>query len=252
MIISGARNVELLREGGKKLAYTLSHVASKICPGITTIELDQIAERLIREAGGRPSFKNYRTEGTQKPYPASLCVSVNDEVVHGIPDARILQDGDIVGLDIGMEYKGFFTDMAVTIAVGTIDARYEKLIRVTKKALDIAIESARFGGRVGDIGEAVEAYVEGENLEVVRELVGHGVGRAVHEDPEIPNWGKRGTGEQLVEGMVLALEPMVTEGSGRIKVSKGGWVWSTVDGKRAAHFEHTILITKKGTEIITE
>jgi len=251
MIISGRQDIELLRQGGDKLARVLRDVSKRVRPGVATRELDLEAERLMREVGGRPSFKNYRSTGAQKPYPSSLCVSVNEEVVHGIPGARVLKEGDIVGLDIGMEYGGFFTDAAVTVSVGRVDLQKEKLILVTKRALEIAVESVKPGGHVGDIGEAVETYVASEGLDVVRELVGHGVGRAVHEDPEIPNWGKRGRGQELVEGMVLALEPMVVLGSPRVKMNQDGWVWSTADGQPAAHFEHTILVTKNGAEIIT-
>jgi methionyl aminopeptidase len=241
-----------LREGGKRLAAVLSAVRERVEIGVSTRELDRLAEELIKKAGGVPSFKNYQTEGTEMVYPATLCVSVNDEVVHGIPGDRILANGDIVGLDIGMQYEGIFTDTAITVPVGKISDEKKKLLDVTRRALEIGVSTVRDGVHIGDIGAAIQEYVEGEGLGIVRELVGHGVGAKVHEDPEIPNWGERGTREVLSEGMVIALEPMVTLGSPKVKVSKDGWVWMTRDGKPAAHFEHTILVTKNGTEIITK
>jgi methionyl aminopeptidase len=251
MIVSGEKEIDALVDGGKKLAQILVEVAKIVRPGIATIELDRLAEKLIREAGGEPSFKNYKTRGAKSAYPASLCVSVNDEIVHAIPGAKVLIKGDIVGLDIGMQYKGFFTDMAITVGVGSINKENKKLIDTTRRALEIGIAKVRPGGRIGDIGAAIQGYAEGEGFGVVRELVGHGVGRAVHEDPEVPNWGRHGTGPEIVEGMVLALEPMITIGSPRVKVSPDGWTWSTESGKNSAHFEHTILITRRGAKILT-
>ncbi|MEK7642855.1 MAG: type I methionyl aminopeptidase [Patescibacteria group bacterium] len=251
MIISHADQETSLREGGKKLHDILYRVADMVRPGLKTIELDQVAERLIRELGGVPSFKKYRTRGTAMAYPASLCVSVNDEIVHGIPGERVLEEGDIVGLDIGMQYQGIFTDTAITVPVGSVSEESADLIKVTRQALDIGIQEARVGGCIGDIGAAIQSFVEGKGYAVVRELVGHGVGDAVHEDPEVPNWGTRGVGGRLVEGMVLALEPMVVLGSRKLKTDKTGWVWLTADGKSAAHFEHTILLTAQGPQIMT-
>ncbi|MEK7650146.1 MAG: type I methionyl aminopeptidase [Patescibacteria group bacterium] len=252
MTIQNDQQIKNLREGGKRLAAVLAAVRARVAPGVTTRELDALAEELIIKSGGRPSFKDYRTDGTKHAYPATLCVSVNDEIVHGIPGERALIEGDIVGLDIGMQYEGIFTDTAITVAVGKISYEQKKLIEVTRRALEIGIGVVRDGVHIGDIGAAIQEYVEGEGFGVVRELVGHGVGDKVHEDPEIPNWGERGTREVLREGMVIALEPMVTLGSPKIKVSKDGWVWSTRDGKPAAHFEHTLLVTKRGSEIITK
>ncbi|MEK7630588.1 MAG: type I methionyl aminopeptidase [Patescibacteria group bacterium] len=251
MKIKNDAQLASLREGGKRLAAVLLAVRDRVAPGVTTGALDCLAEELIKKSGGTPSFKNYQTEGTKMKYPATLCVSVNDEVVHGIPGERILVEGDIVGLDIGMQYEGIFTDTAITVPVGNISDDKKKLIEVTRRALELGIGVVHDGAHIGDIGEAVQTYVEGEGFGVVHELVGHGVGDKVHEDPEIPNWGERGTREVLSEGMVIALEPMVTLGSPKIKVSKDGWVWSTRDKKPAAHFEHTILVTKNGAEIIT-
>jgi len=251
MKIKSDIQIKNLREGGKHLATVLLAVRDRVAPGVTTRELDALAEELILKSGGVPSFKNYQTEGTKMTYPATLCVSVNDEVVHGIPGDRILVEGDIVGLDIGMQYEGIFTDTAITVPVGKITDDKKKLLEVTRHALEIGIATVRDGVHIGDIGAAIQEYVEGEGFGVVRELVGHGVGDKVHEDPEIPNWGERGTREVLTEGMVIALEPMVTLGSPKVKVSKDGWVWMTRDKKPAAHFEHTILVTKNGADIIT-
>jgi methionyl aminopeptidase len=252
MIATKKSEINSLCEGGHLLAEVLAEVVRAARPGVRTIELDRIAEAHIRAVGGSPSFKNYNTKNAKSLYPASLCVSVNDEVVHAIPGERTLMAGDVVGLDIGMEYKGFFTDMAVTIGVGTIDAESKKLISATRRALEIGIAEAKPGAHIGDIGAAIQGYVEGEGFGVVRELVGHGVGGAVHEDPEVPNWGQRGSGLEIIEGMVLALEPMTTIGSPHVKVAPDGWAWKTENGKNAAHFEHTILITKNGAEILTQ
>ena len=246
MVIKNENDIKLLREGGKILARVLRIVAEAVRPGSTTRELDEIAEREIRSVGGKPSFKGYKTHGAKSAYPASLCVSVNDEIVHGVPSERILKEGDIVGLDIGMEYGGVFTDTATTVPVGKIDKAARKLLRVTKEALAVGIREARAGNRIGDIGAAIQEHLEKNGFGVVRELVGHGVGRAVHEEPEIPNWGKRGAGRILEVGMVLALEPMATEKNPAIKIGKDGWVWLTRDGSRSPHFEHTVFITKNG------
>lgn len=252
MTTNNSQDIASLREGGRLLAKILERVVEQVKPGVSTNDLNLVAEREIIKVGGKSSFKGYVARTAHKPYPAALCVSVNDEVVHGIPGERVLKSGDIVGLDIGMKYKGFYTDMAVTVPVGRASNEAKRLILVTKKALARAISAVNSGGHIGDIGEAVQKFVEREGFGVVRELVGHGVGCAVHEEPEIPNWGKKGTGPKILEGMVLALEPMVTAGSPRVKVSGDGWAWRTADGSLAAHFEHTILVTKKGAEILTQ
>ncbi|MDP3784832.1 MAG: type I methionyl aminopeptidase [bacterium] len=252
MIIKTPEELEILREGGRELSAILEELKSAIKAGVRTKELDALAEKLIRANGGVPSFKGYRTFDAASPYPASLCISINDEVVHGIPSQRVFESGDIVGLDIGMKYQGFFTDMAETVAVGKIDKNGEKLIRVTKKALELAISTIKPETRVGDVGEAVQKFAEAEGFGIVRQLVGHGVGAKVHEDPEIPNWGQAGTGPVLKENMVIAIEPMVTEGSFEVYLDKDGWTWKTKDGSRAAHFEHTILVTNNGAEVLTK
>lgn len=252
MKIKSTRELEILRDGGGKLAGILELLIKEVRPGLKAIELDRLAEKLMREAGGEPSFKGYRPSGASGPYPASLCVSINDEVVHGIPSDRKLKDGDLIGLDIGMKYEGLFTDMAETIGIGEIGENDKKLMKVTKEALDLAISIVKPGIKTGDIGEAIQKFVEAEGFGVVRELVGHGVGYKIHEDPEIPNWGKAGTGPELKENMVIAIEPMVTAGGYAIYLASDGWTWKTKDGFRAAHFEHTMVVKKDGCDILTK
>lgn len=252
-LIKSEKEIGLLDKGGKRLAEVLQKVVEAVRPGVTTKELDELAEKLIIASGGTPSFKGYSVFGVRTAYPASLCTSINDEVVHGIPSKkRVLQEGDIIGLDIGMKYEGLYTDMAVTVGVGRIDVDSQKLIDVTHSALDKGIAEVRAGAYIGDIGEAIQKYVEGYGFGVVRELVGHGVGHAVHEDPAVPNFGKKGHGLKLAEGMVLALEPMVTAGRRHVFLAKDDWTWNTKDGSRAAHFEHTIVVTKNGVRVLTE
>ncbi|MEK7152269.1 MAG: type I methionyl aminopeptidase [Patescibacteria group bacterium] len=247
-----AEEIVLLREGGRRLASVLHEVAQSVRPGITTLELDQIAERLIRQYGDTPSFLHYKPEGARFPYPRSLCVSVNNEVVHGIPGPRVLEEGDIVGLDLGITHKGLVTDMAVTVPVGAIDEATKKLIDVTREALVVGIAAARGGARVGDIGEAIETFVKPHGYGVIEVLGGHGVGHKVHEDPYIPNVGRKGTGPILKPGQVLALEPMLNEGSKEVYLDDDGYTFKTADDKRSAHFEHTILVTSGEPEILTK
>lgn len=249
MIIKNQKELEILREGGKKLAAILSRVSEAATPGVTTKSLDEFAEKLILESGGKPSFKDYKNPMGKKNYPATLCVSINDEVVHGIPDEIILKVGDVVGLDIGAWYGGLCTDTALTVLVG---GGTNRLIEKTRESLNIGISKIKAGARIGDIGFAIQSFLEKEGLGVVKELVGHGVGNAVHEDPEIPNWGKLGTGTELLENMVIAIEPMATERSPEVKLLEDGWTWTTADGSRAAHFEHTLVVNKNGAEILTK
>ncbi len=217
---------------------------------MTTWRLNEFAEQGITKAGGRPSFKNYG--GKKNPFPAALCTSVNSVVVHGIPSREvILKSGDIVSLDIGMEYKKLYTDTAITVGVGNISEQAKKLIDVTKKSLDLGIAQARAGNRIGDISHAIQTTVETAGFSVVRDLVGHGVGYDVHEDPPVPCYGKKGTGPLLEEGMVLAIEPMVCAGEYFLNFEKDGWTISTKDGSLAAHFEHTVAITRSGAQILT-
>lgn len=251
-ILKNIEDINKLREGGRILASVLYKTAGAVTPGIKTIELDKLADKMIKEAGGQSSFKNYKTPDDKTPYPASLCVSVNEEIVHGIPGERVLKNGDIVSLDLGMEYKGFFTDMAVTVSVGSVDQRAKKLIRTTKEALDLGIKAVRSGAFIGDIGQAIQSCAEGNGFNVVRKLVGHGLGWKAHEDPEIPNWGQKGQGEILKEGEIIAIEPMVVAGGADIYLDKDLWTWKTGDGSLSSHFEYTVIVTKKGAEIITK
>lgn len=251
IIIKSDNEIKILRAGGKILAQVLHEVAAAVKPGITTEDLNQLAIKRLRELKAEPSFLNYGAE-TGKPYPAALCTSVDDSVVHGIPSSNIiLQEGQIVGLDLGCWYEGLCTDMAVTVPVGQVSKDILKLLEVTKKALQLAIKQAVVNNSTGDIGHAVQEYVESNGFSVVRQLVGHGVGREVHEDPPVPNFGKPGTGYKLKSGMVIAIEPMVNMGDYSVKNLKDGWTVVTLDGSLSAHFEHTIAITDKGPEILT-
>ena len=251
-ILKNIEEINMLREGGKILASVLYEAAGMSVSGIKTIELDKLAEKRIREAGGRPSFKNYKTQDDKVPYPASLCVSINEEVVHGVPGEIVLKDGDIVSLDLGMEYKGFYTDMAITFPVGKASEQAKKLIETTKESLNLGIMAVKNGAFTGDIGYAIQSFAEKNGFNVVRKLVGHGLGRKVHEPPEVPNFGVKGKGEILREGEVIAIEPMITAGRQDIYLDKDEWTWKTKDGSLSAHFEHTIIVTKNGAEIITK
>ena len=252
IIIKTPQEIEIIREGGRRLATVLNKVKEKITPGVSTWELDQYAFSLIKEMGDYPAFLNYQPEGAESPYPASLCVSVNDEVVHGIPSKdKILKEGDIVSIDLGLRHKGLYTDMAMTVGVGEISNASKKLLETTEKALKVGIEAATISNKIGDISHAIESYARPHKYGIVEILAGHGVGRAVHEDPYIPNFGKAGTGAKLMKGMILALEPMLNNGTKNLKLDKDGWTFRTADGKKSAHFEHTILITDDEPEILT-
>ena len=250
--IKTKEEIATLREAGRRLARVINAVVEAARPGAKATELDELAERLVREAGDTPSFLNYKSSKSGKPYPASLCVSINDAVVHGLPkESDVIKEGDVVALDMGLVHKGLFVDSAVTIGVGSIDENAKKLISVTKEALSVGIRAARAGKYTGDIGFAVERFIKPSGFGIVRELAGHGVGHAVHEDPYIPNFGKRGEGAELKPGMVIAIEPMINEGGEKIILDKDGFTFRTADGKRSAHFEHTVLITKTEPEILT-
>lgn len=256
MTIRTARERDILRTCGATLAAITKELVSSVRPGMTTIELDRIAEKRIWEAGGSAVFKGYRTEPKDPPYPACICVSINHEVVHGIPrEERILRDGDIFSLDIGMRHPaegGLVTDMAVSVAVGNVPERASELIRATREALEQGIAVIRPGIHMGDLGFAIQKHIESFRFGVVRALVGHGVGQELHEDPYVPNYGTPGEGMLLREGMVLAIEPMATLGDPKVRLAKDGWTWETKDGSLAAHWEHTVVITKDGAEILTE
>ena len=230
----------------------LQNLALAVKPGVTTENLDKLARELVLSwaeklpsAGIRSSFKGYRG------YPASLCVSINDEVVHGIPSEKIVKEGDIVGLDFAIVYKSFHTDSALTVGAGKISKEAQKLLNTTREALDVGIREMIIGNTTGDIGYAIQKYVEKNNFGVVRELTGHGIGRNLHEEPQAPNFGKKGGGEILKEGMTIAIEPMVTAGDWRVKQDSDGWTCRTFDGSLACHFEHTVAVTKNGPVILT-
>lgn len=247
--IKTEEEIELIAEGGKLLRDILHRTARLAKPGTTTKELNNFADAEIRKVGGIPSFIGYGDK--HNPFPAALCTSVNDVIVHGIPGKEVLADGDILGLDIGMVYKKLFTDTAITVAVGNVDTEKQHLIDTTKKSLELGIQQATVGNRIGDIGYAVQTFAEKEGYSVVRDLVGHGVGYALHEDPQVPNYGKAGTGAKLVDGMVIAIEPMLCTGTYHVYFDDDGWTIRTEDGGLSAHFEHTIAITKKGPRILT-
>jgi len=253
IIIKTPQEIEVLREGGKRLAFVLHKIKEKVTPGISTFELDQYAETLIKEMGDYPAFLHYRPEGAEKPYPASICASVNDEVVHGIPKRdKILKDGDIISLDLGLKHKNLYTDMAITVPVGKASEGALRLIEITKKALDAGIWACRAGNRIGDISHTIESFARPYGYGIVEVLAGHGVGKAIHEDPFIPNFGKKGVGAKLIPGMVIALEPMLNNGTKNVSLDDDGYTFRTADGKKSAHFEHTILITEDEPEILTQ
>lgn len=241
-----------LRISGQRLAFVLQEVKKSIKPGISTLELDTLAEKLIRDGGDTPPFKNYTPHGARSPFPAALCVSVNDEIVHGIPSKdRILQEGDIVSIDLGVTHNGMITDAALTVAVGDVSHEIEALIADTERSLYEGIKAAKVGGRIGDISAAIERVGNKGGYGIVRELGGHGVGHAVHEEPYVPNYGSKGTGPLLKPGMVLAIEPMFMLGEEDIRLMPDGYTIVTHDGSISAHFEHTIVITEDGVEVVT-
>jgi len=251
--IKSEKEIEILREGGRILAEVLKKISEFAKPCISTGFLNQKAREMILARGALPSFEGYKSSFSDRPYPAAICTSLNNVVVHGLPSEKvILRDGDILKLDFGVKYKNFFTDAAITIGIGKMTDEKNKLINVTKRALELAISAVKPGNHIGDIGYAIENYIEGEGLSVVKVLVGHGVGFAVHEEPSIPNYGKVGEGPILKSGMVLAIEPMVTLGLGEVKLSKDGFGYETVDGSFSAHFEHTVAVTDNGCLILTK
>ena len=244
--LKSEREIGLMRKAGAIVARILEEMAQMAVPGATTGDLDRYAEARTKELGAIPAFKGYHG------FPASVCISVNDEVVHGIPSfKRVLKEGDIVGLDFGVICDGWYGDSARTVGVGQISKEAKRLIEVTQEGLNRGIQQCREGNRVFDIGHAVQNYVEGFGYGVVREFVGHGIGRALHEDPQVPNYGPKGKGLGLKVGMVLAIEPMINAGSHEVKVLSDGWTAVTVDRSLSAHFEHTVAITPRGPEILT-
>lgn len=241
IILKTAAEIAVMADASRVVAEALEIVRKAVCPGISTEELDRIAEEAIRARGAVPAFKGYRN------YPKTLCASVNEQVVHGIPSKRKLKEGDIIGLDLGAIVGGFYGDSAITVAVGRIPEKIEKLVQVTKEALYLGIKQAIVGNRLTDISNAVQQHVEAAGYSVVTEFVGHGIGRQLHEEPQVPNYGKPGQGPRLQAGMVLAIEPMVNMGRSAVRVLEDRWTAVTVDGSLSAHFEHTIAVQPSGT-----
>jgi methionyl aminopeptidase len=245
IVLKSLEEIELIRESALIVSKTLGVLASEIKPGITTLELDRIAEKHIRDLGAEPGFLGLYD------FPNTLCMSPNAQVVHGIPNNDPLQEGDIISIDCGALKNGFYGDHAYTFAVGEIDPLTEKLLQITKESLYVGIDVFRAGNRIGDMGFAIQQYCEKEGYGVVRELVGHGLGKTMHEGPEVPNYGKRGRGKKFVDGMVLAIEPMINRGTHRIKQLKDGWTILTADGKPSAHFEHNVALINGKPELLS-
>ena len=244
--IKTPQEIEKMRRSGAILRQVHQAVEQTVKPGATTMDMERVAEAKIKELGAKPAFKGYND------YPACLCTSVNNEVIHGIPSAkRVLQEGDIVSVDCGVILEGYYSDAAVTYPVGRISPGTRKLLDVTKASLEQAIQEVQVGSTLGDVGAAVQEMCEAEGFGVVRDFVGHGIGKSMHEDPQVPNYGKRGKGTKLKAGMVLAIEPMINAGGADVKVLKDGWTAVTVDGSMSAHFEHTVAVTKDGPLVLT-
>ncbi|OGE82571.1 MAG: type I methionyl aminopeptidase [Candidatus Doudnabacteria bacterium RIFCSPHIGHO2_01_FULL_49_9] len=251
-LIKTAQELADLAAGGQILARILNLVAAAVKPGVSTLELDTLAREAMKKAGVEPAFEGYQIGRDGPRYPAVLCSSVDDEVVHGIPrKEKILREGEIIGLDLGVIHKGLYTDTAVTVGVGTISRENAELIRFTKLALIAGIEEVKPGNTIGDVGHAIESVARNNGLAVIRDLVGHGVGHALHEKPDVPNYGKPGTGEKLLAGMVIAIEPMFTRGDWRVRFLDDGWTVVTADNSPAAHFEHTVAVTETGHQVLT-
>jgi len=248
--VKTAKEIDLMKESGRIVAEVLSLVGTRIAPGVQTRELDTIAEEYIVSQGGVPAFKGYGHDPSNL-FPGTLCISIDDEVVHGIPDGRRLEEGQVVSVDVGVKKNGYFGDGARTFPVGRISADKLRLLKVTEESLYKGIEQARAGSHLHDVSAAVQTYVEAAGFSVVRDLVGHGIGRNLHEDPPVPNYGTMGTGLVLKEGMALAIEPMVNAGTYKVRMEKDGWTVKTSDGKPSAHFEHTIIIRTGNAEILT-
>ena len=246
IVLKSPEEIEKMAKAGSIVGEVLESIKGMIQTGMTTKEIELFADERIKALGGKPAFKGYRG------YPASICTSLNDEVVHGIPSSRKLKDGDIISIDLGVYYDGFYGDAAITAPVGKIDNETVALLRITEEALNLGIENAIEGNRVNDISYAIQSHAEKNGLSVVRTFVGHGIGRELHEEPQIPNYGTPGKGPRLKEGMTLAIEPMVNAGTYEVKILGDGWTAVTADGKKSAHFEHTVLVTSGRPEILTK
>jgi methionyl aminopeptidase len=245
IILKSPEEVGKIHRAGRIVAEVLKELRERVRPGMTTLELDRMAEEGIGKRGGQPAFKGY------KGFPATLCTSVNEEIVHGIPSQRALQEGDIIGLDLGAIVEGYFGDAAITVAVGAIQPEVQRLVQVTKESLYRGIEKMKVGNRLSDVSHAVQKHVEAAGYSVVKDFVGHGIGQALHEEPQLPNFGKPGQGPRLRSGMVLAIEPMVNMGKDGVRVLDDHWTAVTEDGSLSAHFEHTVAITEEGPVILT-
>jgi methionyl aminopeptidase len=246
IVCRSAAELERMRAPGRLVGEVLTELASRVAPGVTTADLDALAEARIARAGATPAFKGYHG------YPATICASINEEVIHGIPSGRrLLNEGDILSIDVGVSLNGYFGDSAITVPVGQVSEQAGALLRATEESLYRAIERVRPGGRISDIGHAVQQHVEANGFSVVREFVGHGIGQRMHEEPQVPNYGEPGRGPRLAEGMVLAIEPMVNAGKAAVKVLADGWTAVTKDGSLSAHFEHTVAVTADGPWILT-
>ena len=245
IVCKSPAEIEKMRAASQLVARILDELAAMVVPGVSTADLDAAAEQRVRAAGAEPAFKGYRG------YPATLCASANEQVIHGIPNRTPLKSGDIISLDMGVKLDGFYGDSAVTVPVGAVDEQVKRLLRVTQEALEKGIAEVRVGGRISDIGHAIQKHVEANGFSVVREFVGHGIGASLHEEPQIANYGEPGRGPRLAEGMTLAIEPMVNMGKPAVKVLSDGWTAVTKDGSLSAHFEHTVAVTKNGPAVLT-
>ncbi|GBE41505.1 MAG TPA: type I methionyl aminopeptidase [Nitrospirae bacterium] len=246
IVLKSEDEIKKMAEACRIVAEVLEGMKKNVSPGITTKELDEIAESYIIAKGARPAFKGYRG------YPSTVCASVNEQVVHGIPSVKKLKNGDIISIDVGVHYNGFYGDAAVTLPVGSISKQAQKLLAATENALEAGIGKAVVGNRLSDISSTIQDYVESEGFSVVRTFVGHGIGRDLHEEPQIPNYGRPGEGPKLLEGMTLAIEPMVNAGGWEVNILKDGWTAITKDGSLSAHFEHTVVITNNSQSILTK
>jgi len=251
IMLKSPEEIEIMRAANVIVAEVLAELRSRVRPGVTTGELDQVGEEMTRKRGATPAFKGYEVGG--RVFPSSVCISINDEVVHGIPsDDRVVREGDIVGLDFGVCYQGFYGDSAMTIPVGAVDSEAQRLLRTAEEALWAAIEHVQSGRRLGEVSASVQERVEREGFSVVRDFVGHGIGRRLHEEPQVPNFGHRERGVRLRPGMVLAIEPMVNAGRPEVRIKEDGWTAVTQDGSLSAHFEHSVAVTDKGPYVLSQ